>query len=76
MANITSGYLDVMFDGNRQTVIHDVYQYDHGIVLRVRGVPIDEMWQLQFGYRGDAESVTVIGVIEDDAVTAQIPDYL
>lgn len=76
MADWNSKYVDVTIDGTKQQIVNGIYQYDHGIFLRVHGVPTNVVWQFQFGYRGSSESITAIGTVEDDAVIGRIPDTL
>lgn len=37
MANTRDGYVDVLFDGSIYQKTEPLFQYDHGIALRVRG---------------------------------------
>ena len=67
-------YVDVLFDGTQSKRIPGIYQYNHGMLLRVRGVPTDVIWGVHYGYRGGNDSVNVTSQTEGDAVTAQIPD--
>ena len=76
MSELITKYVDVTFDGTTKQMINGVFQYDHGLSLRVHGVPTDVEWQFQFGCRGGSESVTTIGSIEDNAVVGVIPDTL
>ena len=76
MADLISKYVDVTYDGTNQQVIEGVYQYDHGLSLRVYGVPTNVTYQVQFGIRGGDTSVTMVPTISDGAVVCVIPDTL
>ena len=76
MAELITKYVDVTFDGTNKQMVNGVFQYDHGLYLRVHGVPTNVQWQFQFGYRGGNESVTTAGTIDNDAVLGVIPDTL
>ena len=54
MSELISKYVDVTFDGTNKKMVNGVFQYDHGLSLRVHGVPTDVQWQFQFGCRGSA----------------------
>ena len=76
MSELITKYVDVTFDGTTKQMVSGVFQYDHGLSLRVHGVPTNVQWQFQFGYRGGVDSVTTMGLIEDGAVIGVIPDTL
>ena len=76
MFNMITKYVDVTFDQTHKQMVDGVYQYDHGLLLRIHGVPTNVAWQFQFGYRGGVESVTTIGETEGEAVVGVIPDTL
>ena len=76
LSELITQYVDVTFDGTTKQMVNGVFQYDHGLSLRVHGVPTNVQWQFQFGYRGGAECLTTIGTIEDGAVVGVIPDRL
>lgn len=76
LSELITQYVDVTFDGTTKQMVNGVFQYDHGLSLRVHGVPTNVEWQFQFGYRGGTESVTTVGTVEGDAVVGVIPDAL
>ena len=76
LSELITQYVDVTFDGTTKQMVDGVFQYDHGLSLRVHGVPTNVEWQFQFGYRGGTESVTTVGTVEGDAVVGVIPDAL
>ena len=76
MSELITKYVDVTFDGTEKQMVRGIYQYDHGVSLRVHGVPTNVAWQMQFGFRGGSCSVTSIATISDGAVVGEIPDTL
>lgn len=74
--DLITKYVDVTFNGTAKQMVEGVFQYDHGLYLRVRGVPTNVEWQFQFGCRGGTESLTTLGEVEGDAVVGMIPDTL
>ena len=76
MSEIITRYVDVTFDGTYKKMVEGVFQYDHGLKLRVRGVPTNVAWQMQFGNRAGNETVTSIATVSGDAVIGDIPDAL
>ena len=76
MSELITKYVDITFDGENKQMVTGVYQYDHGLSLRVHGIPTNAAWQFQFGHRGGTDSVTVIGATESGAVVGVIPDEL
>ena len=76
MSEPITKYVDVTFDGTSKQTVSGVYQYDHGLYLRVSGVPTNVQWQLQFTNRGDVDSITVMGTVSGGKVLGEIPDAL
>lgn len=74
--DLITRYVDVTFDGTDKQMVTGVFQYDHGLMLRVHGLPTDVVWQFQYGYRSGTETITSVGEAEDDAVVSAIPDTL
>lgn len=76
MAGAITKYVDVVFDRDYKQVAPSVYRYDHGIALRVRGVPTNVAWQCHFSCRGNDHSVPVVATVEDNAVIGIVPDVI
>ena len=74
MANTRDGYVDVLFDGNTYQKTEPLFQYDHGIALRVRGQPSNNQFQIHCSAIGQKHSLSVLGQWEDDVQMAFIPD--
>lgn len=76
MSDLYDQYVDVIFDGTRMQVAKGVHQYDHGMLLRIYGLPTDVLWQMHFGYRGSNASITSIATISGESIVGAIPDTL
>lgn len=77
MADLRNEYIDVYLgNNNKRQIVHGIYQYDHGLKLRIHGLPTNAVWQMQYGYAGNRTSVTVFSTLEDGTVVAAIPDML
>ena len=76
MASLRNEYVDIFLNGDKQQVLRGIYQYDHGLKLRVHGQPTAGAWQMQYGYVGNRESVTTFTTLEDGTVVAPVPDIL
>lgn len=74
VSELTTKYVDVTFDGTNKQMVTGVYQYDHGISLRVHGIPTDVVWQMHFGFQGSTYTVPSIAVPSEGAVIGAIPD--
>ena len=76
MADFRDEYIDIYLNGNKRQIIRGIYQYDHGLKLRIHGQPTTSMWQMQYGCVGNRETVTVFSTLEDGTVVATVPDTL
>lgn len=53
MADIRDTYVSVYFpNGCIERTVMGVYQYDHGLKLRIDGVDAEKTFQTQFTYEG------------------------
>lgn len=69
-------YIDVHF-GNRQTMTtSDVYQYDHGLKLRIYDFTPENLAQIQYSHAGLSNAMSVIPTKEESCIIADIPDIL
>ena len=77
MADLRNEYVDVYLgNNNKYQVVRGIYQYDHGLKLRIHGLSTTPVWQMQFGCVGNRESVTTFTTLEDGTVVAPIPDIM
>lgn len=76
MADFRNEYVDIYLNGNKHQIIRGIYQYDHGLKLRIHGQPTTSLWQMQYGCVGNKEAVTVFSTLEDGTVVASVPDTL
>ena len=76
MADFRNEYVDIYLDGSKYQIIRGIYQYDHGLKLRIHGQPTTSLWQMQYGFVGNKEAVTVFSTLEDGTVVASVPDTL
>lgn len=73
---VRSEYIDIEQSNNQPMIIRGVFQYDHGLKLRIYGLPADAEWQIHYGYSEYKDGLSVIGQLEGEAVVAAIPDIL
>ena len=60
MADFRDEYVDIYLNGTKRQIVRGIYQYDHGLKLRVHGLPTTSIWQMQYGCVGNLEAVTVL----------------
>ena len=74
MADFKDRYIDVFLGNSERQIVRGIYQYDHGLKLRLNGLPTTSLYQMQYGCVGNKETTTVVSTIEDGVIVASIPD--
>ena len=71
-------YVDVRLDGSLHQTVRGLYQYDHGLKLRVSGVSGAVAVQMQFSCTGQKSALTTVSTWDDDndVLLADIPDVI
>lgn len=75
--DVRDQYIDVTLNGNKTQVIYGLYQYDKGVKQRIHGLPIGTTYSMQFGsVGGKGETIDTFSRIDNNVITAMIPDSL
>lgn len=70
-------YVDVQLGNSICVKLPPVYQYDHGLQLRLSGLPTDSaIPQVHFSCVGTKEAFTVFPSIEEEIYVVEVPDVL
>ena len=70
-------YINVQLGNSICVKLPPVYQYDHGLQLRLSGLPTDSaMPQVHFSCVGTKEAFTVFPSIEGEIYIVEVPDVL
>lgn len=69
-------YVDVSLSGVSTAESEPVFQYDHGLVLRIRGVELSAVQQAHFATPKQKQTIGLQLVQDGDAIVADIPDSL
>ena len=74
MSNIIAA---VFQDGEQYCRVQNVWQYDHGQVLRIQGLALPPAVEIHFSLTDtDGEAVTRIGITKDGVTDVIIPDSM
>lgn len=70
-------YIDVYFGtGQCISTTSEVWQYDHGLKLRIHGFASANVPQIQYSNAGLADAMSVASAKESNCIVADIPDVL
>jgi len=74
---IRQPYVDVRLGNVRHQTISGLYQYDHGLKLRIYELeePPANV-RVQYSFEGLKEATTVVPSLDDDVLTADVPDIM
>ena len=69
-------YVSVSFGNSRDITVSPVYQYDHGLVLRIADVQPEQIQQAHYAVEGQAETTGLQLISQENMLEARIPDNL
>ena len=77
MPETRTRYVSAPFvEGCYVLTIRGIYQYDHGLKLKISGQPTKQIPQMHFAYDGQRNTIPTIPVWDGDYLIADIPDTI
>lgn len=76
MVEIRDKFVDITLDGTKHQIVRGLYQFDHGLKIRIAGVESEDTFQIQYSCVGQNNALTVMSQRDGDIVIADIPDAM